>query len=121
MHRPYGTPALTWLDSQIVGEGDTYTPTAADVGKAIHCQVSADNAGATVLKTAVAPEIISATSAEAASAAPCRPRSALTLGTPATFGAFTPGVAKDYDATTTANVISTAGDATLTVSDAGRT
>ena len=38
---------------------------------------------------------------------------ALTLGPPATFGAFTPGVAKDYTATTTANVISSAGDATL--------
>ena len=36
---------------------------------------------------------------------------ALTLGAPATFGAFTPGVARDYDASTTANVISTAGDA----------
>ena len=36
---------------------------------------------------------------------------ALTLGTPAPFGAFTPGVAKDYTASTTANVISTAGDA----------
>ena len=33
----------------------------------------------------------------------------------ATFGAFTPGVAKEYTATTTANVISTAGDAALTV------
>ena len=42
---------------------------------------------------------------------------ALTLGTPATFGAFTPGVAKTYDASTTANVISTAGDATLSVAD----
>jgi hypothetical protein len=42
---------------------------------------------------------------------------ALTMGAPATFGAFTPGVAKDYTATTTATVISTAGDATLTVSD----
>src|SRR3954449_11590363 len=41
----------------------------------------------------------------------------LTLGTPATFGAFTPGVAKDYTASTTANVISTAGDATLSVAD----
>ena len=30
----------------------------------------------------------------------------LTLGTPASFGAFTPGVAKDYTASTTANVIS---------------
>ena len=41
---------------------------------------------------------------------------ALTLGVPATFGTFTPGVTKDYAATTTANVISTAGDATLSVS-----
>ena len=39
----------------------------------------------------------------------------LTLGAPASFGAFTPGVAKDYTASTTANVISTAGDAALTV------
>src|SRR3954470_13171962 len=33
----------------------------------------------------------------------------LTMGTPAAFGGFTPGVAKDYTAQTTANVISTAG------------
>src|SRR4051812_31990981 len=44
---------------------------------------------------------------------------ALTLGAPATFGAFTPGVAKEYTAATTANVISTAGDAALTVSAPG--
>ncbi|MDA0170083.1 thrombospondin type 3 repeat-containing protein [Solirubrobacter taibaiensis] len=44
---------------------------------------------------------------------------ALTLGTPATFGAFVPGVTRTYDATTTASVISTAGDAALTVSDPG--
>jgi amidase len=44
---------------------------------------------------------------------------ALGLGAPATFGAFTPGVEKEYAAATTANVISTAGDATLTVSDPG--
>jgi beta-glucosidase len=41
----------------------------------------------------------------------------LTLGPPATFGTFTPGVAADYSAATTANVISTAGDALLSVSD----
>ena len=41
----------------------------------------------------------------------------LTLGAPAQFGAFTPGIAKDYFATTTANVISTAGDAALSVAD----
>jgi len=43
----------------------------------------------------------------------------LTLGAPASFGAFTPGVAKEYTAATTATVGSTAGDATLSVSDPG--
>ena len=42
---------------------------------------------------------------------------ALTLGAPATFGAFTPGVAATYTASTTATVTSTAGDAALTVTD----
>jgi hypothetical protein len=46
---------------------------------------------------------------------------ALTLGNPASFGTFTPGVTKDYAATSTANVISTAGDATLSVADASST
>ena len=36
----------------------------------------------------------------------------LTLGAPASFGAFTPGVAQVYSASTSANVISTAGNAT---------
>jgi hypothetical protein len=42
---------------------------------------------------------------------------ALTLGAPATFGAFTPGVNREYVANRTATVISSAGDAALTVSD----
>ena len=46
---------------------------------------------------------------------------ALTLGAPATFGAFTPAVTRDYLASTTANVTSTAGDATLSVSDPSAT
>jgi hypothetical protein len=41
----------------------------------------------------------------------------LTLGAPASFGAFTPGFAHDYIASTTATVLSTAGDATLRVAD----
>ena len=44
---------------------------------------------------------------------------ALTLGGPASFGAFTPGVARTYTAATTASVTSTAGSAALSVS-AGR-
>ena len=39
---------------------------------------------------------------------------ALTLGDPASFGAFTPGLDRTYTAATTADVVSTAGDATLT-------
>ncbi len=41
----------------------------------------------------------------------------LSLGGPASFGAFVPGVTRDYSASVNANVISTAGDATLSVSD----
>jgi autotransporter-associated beta strand protein len=41
----------------------------------------------------------------------------LTMGAPANFGPFTPGVAKEYTASTSATVLSTAGDATLTVAD----
>ena len=43
----------------------------------------------------------------------------LTLGAPASFGAFTPGVDRTYTASTTATVLSTAGDAALAVSDPG--
>jgi hypothetical protein len=44
---------------------------------------------------------------------------ALALGGPATFGAFTPGVARTYDTSAPATVTSTAGDATLAVSAPG--
>jgi photosystem II stability/assembly factor-like uncharacterized protein len=43
---------------------------------------------------------------------------ALSLGTAASFGTFTPGVGKDYSASTTADVLSTAGDTALSVADA---
>jgi sugar phosphate isomerase/epimerase len=45
----------------------------------------------------------------------------LTLGAAPSFGAFVPGLARTYEASTTANVVSTAGDATLTVSDSSTT
>jgi hypothetical protein len=41
----------------------------------------------------------------------------LTVGPPAQLGAFTPGVAKEYFGQTGANVISTGGDAALSVAD----
>jgi glycerophosphoryl diester phosphodiesterase len=46
---------------------------------------------------------------------------ALTMGTSTPFGAFTPGVARDYTAATTASVVSSAGNATLTVGDPSTT
>jgi hypothetical protein len=113
----YGTQAQTISDSLLVGDGDTYTPTAEDVGKVVHCAVSADNAGATVWKTAVAPEILSATNANGDAGGTVGATLALTLGTPASFGPFTPGITKTYESATTANVVSTAGDATLSVAD----
>ncbi len=45
------------------------------------------------------------------------PTLSLTLSGPASFGAFTPGVSHDYLASIAANVVSTAGDASLTVAD----
>jgi dienelactone hydrolase len=41
----------------------------------------------------------------------------LSLGGPASFGTLTPGVARDYSASTTASVVSTAGDAALSIAD----
>src|SRR5262245_39258954 len=46
---------------------------------------------------------------------------ALTVGPAASFGAFVPGAGQSYDATTTATVTSTAGDATLSVTDPSST
>lgn len=45
----------------------------------------------------------------------------LTVGAPATFGAFAPGVGRDYAASMAANVVSSAGDAALTVADPSAT
>ena len=46
---------------------------------------------------------------------------ALAVGAPANLGAFVPGLAREYFTSTTANVISTAGDAVLSVADPSST
>jgi hypothetical protein len=43
----------------------------------------------------------------------------LSLGAPGSFGPFTPGVGREYTASTSATVTSTAGDAALSVSNPG--
>ena len=50
-----------------------------------------------------------------------RRRSRSRSAPPASFGAFTPGIARIYTATTSANVVSTAGDALLSVIDPSTT
>jgi hypothetical protein len=45
----------------------------------------------------------------------------LSLGPPASFGAFTPGVAREYSASSTANVVSSAGGTLLSVADPSTT
>jgi hypothetical protein len=65
--------------------------------------------------------LVAADDAEGAASGSVPATLALSLGTPASFGAFTPGVPKDYTAGTTANVISTAGDGKLEVSDPAAT
>jgi extracellular elastinolytic metalloproteinase len=49
------------------------------------------------------------------------PTLSLTLGGPATFSPFIPGIGNNYDATSTANVISTAGDGNLSIADPAAT
>jgi hypothetical protein len=49
------------------------------------------------------------------------PTLSLTLGAPATFGAFVPGVGASYTSSTSATVISTAGDGQLSVTDPSAT
>jgi hypothetical protein len=111
-----------WLrDGQPIATGATYTTVTADVGHAITVAVTGaklgyDTATRTSDPVTVTPKTSSITGQVGGSVPATL---SLTLGAPATFGAFTPGVAKDYTATTAANVISTAGDASLTVSDPG--
>jgi 3-keto-disaccharide hydrolase len=111
-------PTETEYDSQLVGTDAKYTATAADLatGKILWCRVSASTAQGTVYAYAEAPvdHPISVGGTVPATLS-------LTLGAPATLGSFLAGVAHDYTASTTATVVSTAGDAALTVADPSTT
>ena len=72
-----------------------------------------------ILDSAAAPEPTPTAVATVEVGGSVPPTLALTVG-PASFGAFQPGVAREYTAHSAANVVSTAGDAALTVSEPGR-
>jgi hypothetical protein len=113
-----GLPDTTWQTSSYSLEHPQITPGTTTAGAA--------GAGLTL-----EPESITVLSAPSAGSAPpsvdVGPQAgvggtvpatlSLTLGAPASFGSFTPGLDKTYESSTTANVISTAGDATLSVAD----
>ena len=108
-------PTDAEMNNVKVATGATYIPTAADLGKVVWCRVTATNSeGGTTWATKAAPSITFAADTPGAIAGSVPATLSLTLGSPANFGAFTPGADRTYNASTTANVISTAGDATLT-------
>jgi hypothetical protein len=101
--------------------GSTYTTVTSDVSHAITVAVTGAKLGyetttqtsdpiTVTPKTTIAPGQVGGSVPATLS---------LTLGAPGSFGFFTPGVTKDYTATTAATVLSTAGDAALSVSDPG--
>src|SRR3954453_24110683 len=86
--------------------------------------VTNGNAAASVKSVAVSGDkalAVSLTSADTGAGGSVGATLSLTLGTPPSLGPFTPGITKTYESSTTANVISTAGDALLSVADPSST
>jgi hypothetical protein len=96
----------------------TYTPAYDQIGDIVTLAATiTDSSGQTsVVSTEVkVPAITTDTPGTVTGSVP--PTLALTVGPAASFGAFTPGLTKIYSANTNAKVISTAGDAVLSVTD----
>jgi hypothetical protein len=94
-------------------------PTAT-AGMHVLTITATDNVGNVFVKT-VNYRVLDATNVNGSVGGSVPATLGLSLGAPATFGAFTPGLAKDYAASMTANVVSTAGDALLSVADPSAT
>ncbi len=101
-----------------IANGANLATAGTDVGPHTVTVTAKDNAGNTTTKT-VTYNVVATAGGGATGTVPAT--LALSLGTPAAFAPFTPGVARVYTATTMANVISTAGDATLSVADPSST
>jgi beta-glucosidase len=138
-----GTADVSWVaptsdgGSPITGYTVTASPGGATcTATTTHCTVTGLTGGTAYTFTVTAKNVVGTSAASAASVAitPAPPTSttasttvggtvqatlALTLGAPPSFGTFTLGKDQTYSASTTATVSSTAGDATLSVSDPG--
>ncbi len=101
------------------------TPTGSNLptgtaGMQVLTITATDNVGNVTVKT-VNYRVLDATNTNGGVSGNVPATLALTLGTPATFGVFTPGVDRDYTANSTANVVSSAGDAALSIADPSQT
>jgi hypothetical protein len=108
--KPLGTVALAegkhMLTMTVVGKHDAATDWLAGIDLVVLDTTTAAQPTPTAVATA-----------DVGGSVP--PTLSLSLGGPVAFEPFVAGVAREYTAATSANVVSTAGDATLTVSDPG--
>jgi hypothetical protein len=114
--------AFTCADEGLGVESCTANATNLDtatIGNKTYTVTAIDNAGNTTVQTVS--YMVNSTDVPGSGGGTVPATLALTLGAPAAFGAFTPGVAREYTATQMASVVSTAGDGMLTVSDASST
>lgn len=99
-----------------------WTPAYGQIGKTVTLRAKVTDSSGHVTVATVHVSVPPITTTAPGSVSGTVPATlSLAIGPPASFGAFTPGVAKDYSAATTATVLSTGGDATLSVADPSAT
>jgi|GEM_PF-4306467 hypothetical protein len=96
----------------------TYRPAPEHIGEhvVLTAKITDSSDQSTIVSTELdVPAVTTTTTTDVSGTVPAT--LALSVDAPATFGAFTPGVTQDYVAATTVTVLSTAGDAALSVVD----
>ena len=95
-----------------------WTPAYGQIGRTVTLRAKVTDSAGQVSVASVQVTVPAITTSATAPVSGTVPATlSLAVGPPASFGAFTPGIAKDYLASTTATVLSTAGDASLSVAD----
>jgi hypothetical protein len=118
-----GTATVTCTRGDVLAGGAAFPPITIAVGVASDAKPNLANAaqvtgrGGTVWVGTATDSVQIGVPASGSVGGTVPATLSLALGAPASFGAFTPGVARTYTATLPATVTSTAGDALLTVAD----
>ena len=111
-----GSPSVTTQDAAV---SHTYASAGDKTATLTVHYADGDSASASVTAADVQAPLFVEETEEVAASVPLV--LSLTLGAPATFGALTPAIDRDYTASTTARALATSGDAALTVSDPSST